>query len=54
MILLRGYGYPLWYTAKAQELITPILAGPPMAKNPWISHETDILLEGWKGKTEID
>ncbi len=52
-VLLGGNGYPAWYTAEAQHLIPPIVAGPPQAENPWRSEKSDILLAGWKGKTEI-
>lgn len=52
-ILLGGNGYPVWYTAEAQHLIPPIVAGPPEAENPWKADASDILLAEWKGKTEI-
>jgi len=52
-ILLGGNGYPVWYTAEAQNLIPQIIAGPPMAENHWRSEASDILFPGWKGKTEI-
>lgn len=52
-ILLGDNGYPVWYTAEARYLIPSIVDGPPEAENPWRSEPSDILLAGWKGKTEI-
>src|SRR5689334_4244183 len=53
-MLLGGNGYPALYTAQAEHLIPVIIAGPPQVQSPWISERTDILLDGWEGKTVID
>ncbi len=53
-IALGGNGYPLWYTATAENLISRIIDEPPWARKNWRFDEGDILLEGWEGKTVID
>ncbi len=51
---LGGDSYPSRYTAQAQYLIPPIVAGPPEAYQNWITGLGDILKPGWEGKTTID
>ncbi|MGH9752600.1 MAG: hypothetical protein ACREA2_07435 [Blastocatellia bacterium] len=51
---LGGNGYPIWYTATAENLIPRIIDEPPAARKAWIFDEGDIILEGWEGKTVID
>jgi hypothetical protein len=51
---LGGDGYPLRFTAQAQYLIPPIVAGPPEAYQNWITGLGDILKPDWEGKTVID
>ena len=51
---LGGNGYPCRYTAQVRDVLPPILAGPPSARNPWRSDPGDILGPNWVGHTLID
>ena len=51
---LGGDGYPLRFTAKAENLLPPIIDGPPDAHSAWIVGVNDILTDKWEGKTVID
>ena len=51
---LGGNGYPLRFTARARDLIGPILDGPPEANLVWLFETGDVLLPGWAGKTVIN
>lgn len=51
---LGGNGYPNYYTAQAEHIISRIVAGPPLANRAWSVGEHDILMPGWEGKTVID
>ena len=53
-INLGGNGYPYYYTAQAEHIISRVVAGPPLANRDWSVGEFDILLPGWEGKTVID
>ena len=51
---LDGNGYPFRYTATAEHLIPHFVNGVPEARERWSFEVTDIILEGWEGKTAID
>jgi hypothetical protein len=51
---LGGSGYPLWYTAPANELIAFVAESPPLARSLWHVGENNVVLPGWIGKTQID
>ena len=51
---LGGNGYPLWYTARAQEIVPLISTKPPLANENWSVDAGDGLLPHWLGKTTID
>jgi hypothetical protein len=51
---LGGDGYPVWFTASAEHLVSPILSGPPEARKVWAYEEGDVLLKEWVGKTVLD
>jgi hypothetical protein len=51
---LGGNGYPSYYTAQAEHIISRVVAGPPLANRTWAVGENDILMPGWEGKTVID
>jgi hypothetical protein len=53
-ISLETGGYPTRYTARAEHLLPPIEAGPPVARTTWIAGPTDVLTAKWAGKTAID
>ena len=53
-INLGGDGYPCRYTATAEHLIPHFANGVPEAHSKWSFEVTDILVEGWEGKTVID
>jgi hypothetical protein len=53
-VYLGGNGYPLWYTATAENLIPRIEDGPPEAHQAWVYGEHDILTDKWEGKTVVD
>lgn len=54
-ISLGGTGYPLEFTAIAENIIPMILNGePPNAYPVWIFDYGDIILPGWLGKTTKD
>ena len=53
-ICLGGDGYPNYYTAQAEHIISRVVAGPPLANRSWMVGEHDILMPGWAGKTVID
>ena len=49
-----GNGYPYQFAGPACDLIPTIIAGPPLANNPWICDPSDILGPKWVGHTLID
>ena len=51
---LGGNGYPNYYTAQAEHIISRVVAEPPLANRVWGAGEHDILMPGWEGKTVID
>ena len=51
---LGGNGYPNYYTARAEHIISRVVAGPPLAKRTWTFGEHDIIMPNWEGKTVID
>ena len=51
---LGGDGYPSRFTSTGEHLIPRIVDGPPEALSTWISGASDILGEGWVGRTVID
>ena len=51
---LGGNGYPFRYTATAEYLIPHFVNGVPEARERWSFEVTDIIMEGWEGKTAID
>jgi hypothetical protein len=53
-INLGGNGYPLWYTARAKELISFVAVNPPMANDTWIIGPHDYVLGDYLGTTTID
>ena len=53
-INLGGDGYPCRYTATAEHLIPHFVNGVPEARDTWSFEVSDILLDGWEGKTVID
>ena len=53
-ICLGGNGYPLRYTATADQILPRISEGPPDANDIWMSAVGDIIGRGWAGKTVID
>ena len=53
-INLGGNGYPNYYTAQAEHIISRVVAGPPLANQSWSVGEDVITMPGWEGKTVID
>lgn len=51
---LGGNGYPNYYTAQAEHIISRVVAGPPLANQVWGFDSDWIILPGWAGKTVID
>jgi len=51
---LGGNGYPNYYTAQAEHIISRVVAGPPLANRVWGLGEDDVIGPGWEGKTVID
>jgi hypothetical protein len=51
---LGGNGYPNRYTAMVEYLVPMIVDGPPRARTPWVSGDSDILTAKWEGKTVVD
>ncbi|HTM51667.1 MAG TPA: hypothetical protein VL285_23390 [Bryobacteraceae bacterium] len=51
---LGGAGYPTRFSAQAKHLMPTILAGPPSAREVWVSDATDILTSQWVGRTLVD
>jgi hypothetical protein len=53
-IALGGNGYPLWFTARSDQLLPPILGGPPHANPVWNSGPDDLIDNAvWLGRTTI-
>ena len=53
-ILLGGDGYPVEYTAKAQDVVSRLRGEPPEANARWTVGEEDIIFPGWPGRTVKD
>jgi hypothetical protein len=53
-ISLGGNGYPYLYTVTAKQLIPLVIDKPPGAPDVWACGPSDIIAEGWEGKTVID
>jgi hypothetical protein len=51
---LGGNGYPNYYTAQVEYIISRVVGEPPSANRPWSAGEHDILTPRWEGKTVID
>lgn len=54
VIDLGGGGYPDRWTAKAEILFPFIREEPPEAHTTWMREDSDVVLDFWAGKTEID
>jgi hypothetical protein len=51
---LGGNGYPIRYTATAQQILPRVLDGPPGAREHWVCDPGDIITAAWEGRTVID
>ena len=53
-VALGGDGYPLFFTAQAEQLLPYLTPQPPGAREVWASDPGDVLTADWAGTTKVD